>query len=238
MIPFVTTRSRKPQLVRALVGVRRAGRRHPEDADLAAARLLLEEDLGPTVSRRLAAEVLGLSHTALQRWIDRGDIPVVFSEAGRMQIPVAALLELDEEVSAARAAGRRHVLEPWALRAQQRSERLPLDLLSDIETRDGGHRQPQLRGLAYHRAVSKRLTARMVADARQVLAAWEQEGRIDATYARLWRDLLAKPLPDVRRELAADTAQMADLRQNSPFAGMLSERERRAVLAVAAAEMP
>jgi hypothetical protein len=30
---------------------------------------------------------------------------------------------------------------------------------------------------------------------------------------------------------------MADLRQNSPFAGMLSERERRAVLAAAAAEM-
>jgi hypothetical protein len=31
---------------------------------------------------------------------------------------------------------------------------------------------------------------------------------------------------------------MADLRQNSPFAGMLSERERRAVLAEATRALP
>jgi hypothetical protein len=234
----VATRDRKPQLFRALVGVRRAGRRYPDDADLAAARVLLEEDLGPTVSRRLAAEVLGLSHTALRRWIDRGDIPVVYTESGRMQIPVAALLDLYEEVNAERIAGRGHLLEPLVLAAQRRAERLPPGLLSDIEARDEEHRPPQLRGLAYHRALGKRLTAQMVADARQILAAWELEGRIDPIYASQWRELLSKPVAEIRRQLGADTPQMADLRQSSPFAGMLSERERRAVMAAAAAEMP
>lgn len=236
MVPGLATRDRKPQLFRALVGVRRAGRRHPEDADLAAARVLLEEDLGPTVSRRLAAEVLGLSHTALRRWVDRGDIPVVYAESGRMQVPVAALLDLYEQVNAERAAGRGHPLEPLVLAAQKRADQLPAGLLSDIEARDEGHRQPQLRGLAYHRALGKRLTAQMVADARQILAAWELEGRIDPLYAMRWRELLSRPVAQIRRELASDTPQMADLRQSSPFAGMLSERERRAVLA-AAAEM-
>ena len=234
----MATRDRKPQLFRALVGLRRAGRRHPDDADLAAARVLLEEDLGPTVSRRLAAEVLGVSHTALRRWIDRGDIPVVYSESGRMQIPVAALLDLYEEVNAQRVAGHGHLLEPLVLAAQRRAERLPPGLLSDIEAREEGHRPPQLRGLAYHRALGKRLNSRMVADARQILAGWELEGRIDPLYASLWRELLSRPVSEIRRELGADTQEMADLRQNSPFAGMLSERERRAVLEAAAAEMP
>jgi len=234
----VAPRSRKPQLFRALVGVRRAGRRYPDDADLAAARVLLEEDLGPTVSRRLAAEVLGLSHTALRRWIDRGDIPVVYTESGRMQIPVAVLLDLYEAVTAERVAGRGHLLEPLVLAATRRAERLPHGLLSDVEAREEGHRQPQLRGLAYHRVLGKRLTTQMVADARQILAGWELEGRIDPIYANQWRELLSKPVAEIRRQLGADTPEMADLRQSSPFAGMLSERERRAVIAAVAAEMP
>jgi hypothetical protein len=229
----MTTRDRKRQLFQALVGLRRAGRRHPDDPDLAAARIVLEEDLGPTVSRRLAAEVLGLSHTGLRRWIDRGDIPLVYSESGRVEVPVAALLDLFELVNAERVAGRGHVLEPAMLSAKERAERLPAGLLSDVEADDGDHRQAQLRGLAYHRALAKRLTARMVSDARQVLAGWELEGRINAVYANLWRELLALPVGEIRRQLGADTERMADLRQNSPFAGMLSERERRAVLAAA-----
>ena len=218
--------------------MRRAGRRFPDDPDLAAARVVLEEDLGPTVSRRLAAEVLGLSHTALRRWIERGDIPVVYTDSGRMQIPVAALLDLHEEVAAERAAGRGHLLEPLVRAAAKRAERLPPGLLSDIDAREEGHRQPQLRSLAYHRALGKRLTKQMVADARQSLAVWQLEGRIDPIYASQWRELLSKPVAEIRRQLGTDTPQMADLRQSSPFAGMLSERERRAVMAAAAAVMP
>jgi hypothetical protein len=57
-------------------------------------------------------------------------------------------------------------------------------------------------------------------------------------YASAWRELLSRPVADVRRQLAVDTPQMADLRQNSPFAGMLTERERLAVLASTVPERP
>jgi hypothetical protein len=234
----VSVRDRKSRLFRALIGLRRVGRRHPDDPDLAAARVLLEDELGPAVSRRLAAELLGLSHTGLRRWIERGDISVVYTESGRVEVPVSALLDLHEQVEAGRDAGRGHVLEPAMLAAKRSAERLPDGLLSDVDLDGGGHRQAQVRGLAYHRALARRLSARMVSDARQVLAGWEIEGRIDPTYASAWRDLLSRPVAEVRRKLAADTPEMADLRQNSPLAGMLTERERRAVLAIAGHERP
>lgn len=235
-VPVV--RDRKLKLFRALIGLRRVGRRHPDDPDLAAARVVLEDELGPTVSRRLAAELLGLSHTGLRRWIERGDIPLVYTESGRVEVPVATLLDLHEQVEDERDAGRGHVLEPAMLNAQKRADRLPAGLLSDVDVNVTGHRQAQVRGLAYHRALAKRLTARTVSDARQVLADWELDGRIDPVYAAAWRELLSRPVAEVRRQLRADTSKMADLRQNSPFAGMLTERERRAVLASAGRDKP
>ncbi len=234
----VSSRDRKLESFRALVGLRRVGRRDPDDLDLAVARVRLEDELGPTVSRRLAAELLGVSHTGLRRWINRGDVPVIYVESGRVEVPVAALLDLYEAVDAERSAGRSHVLEPSMLTARKYADRLPAGLLSDVESNGDGHRQAQLRGLAYHRALATRLTARMVSDARQVLSGWELEGRIDPVYANLWRELLSGPVAEVRRLLGADTEQMADLRQNSPFAGMLTERERRAVLAGAGRDRP
>jgi hypothetical protein len=78
----------------------------------------------------------------------------------------------------------------------------------------------------------------MVSNARQALADWELGGRIDPVYATAWRELLSRPVAEVRRQLGADTPKMADLRQNSPFAGMLTERERRAVLANAGRDRP
>jgi hypothetical protein len=234
----MSVRDRKSELFRALAGLRRAGRRHPDDPDLAAARVVLEDELGPTVSRRLAAELLGLSHTGLRRWTERGDIPVVHTESGRFEVPVATLLDLHEQVEAERATGRGHVLEPTMLTAKKRADRLTAGLLSDLDLDEDGHRQAQLRGLAYHRALAKRLTAQMVSDARQVLAGWELAGRIAPVYASAWRELLSRPVAEVRRQLGADDPKMADLRQNSPFAGMLTERERRAALASAGREKP
>jgi hypothetical protein len=231
----VTPRERRTDIVRALVGLRRVGRQHPADADLAVARLLLEVEIGPAVSRRFAADVLGVSETAVRRWVDRGDIPVVYTESGRLQIPVPALLDLYESVTAAKASGRGHVLEPVALAAQQRADALPPDLLSDIKVHDDmQHRQPRLRSLAYHRVLSQRLNAQMLADARQVLTGWEIERRIAPLYAEQWKELLTKPVAEIRHAIGADTEYMADLRQSSPFAGMLSERERRAALAMVA----
>jgi hypothetical protein len=42
---------------------------------------------------------------------------------------------------------------------------------------------------------------------------------------------LRRPLAEIREAIAADDQRGRDLRQNSPFAGALSEPERRRILA-------
>jgi hypothetical protein len=69
---------RKQALFENIVRLRRAGREAPGSRDIASVRAALELELGETVSRRLAARVLGVSHTALDRWIKSGDLPVVY----------------------------------------------------------------------------------------------------------------------------------------------------------------
>jgi hypothetical protein len=71
----------------------------------------------------------------------------------------------------------------------------------------------------------------MVNEARHVLIRWREQGRIDPRYARRWERLLEKPIPEIRRAITALGSDADDLRQSSPFAGMLSEPERRRILA-------
>lgn len=70
----------------------------------------------------------------------------------------------------------------------------------------------------------------MVDDARHRLWQWQEEGRIDPRYARRWEEVLGRPVADVRKAIGADTQAGRDLRQNSPFAGTLSEAERRRIV--------
>ena len=46
-----------------------------------------------------------------------------------------------------------------------------------------------------------------------------------------WSDLLGGPIEDVLEALTSRSPRSRELRQNSPFAGVLGERERREVLA-------
>jgi hypothetical protein len=57
---------RKKELFENTVRLRRVGR-EPPGKDISAVRAALERQLGETVSRRLAARLLGVSHTALDR---------------------------------------------------------------------------------------------------------------------------------------------------------------------------
>lgn len=57
-----------------------------------------------------------------------------------------------------------------------------------------------------------------------------EEGNIDPRYARAWEEVLNRPLPEIKRVLTDDDQAARDLRQNSPFAGELSEPERRKIL--------
>ena len=184
------------------------------------------------MSRRLAARLLGVSHTAFDRWIKAGDIPLVYSEEGRSEVPVAALLELRDAVDAARAAGeRRYVLAPTMMGRRHAAQSLHLQEFSrDRGRRLTDHQRAQARSLAYHQAVADRLCEPMRAEARHVLSRWREDGRIDDRYADRWQDLLDRPLPQLKQALVDESPESDDLRQNSPFAGLLSEPERQRIL--------
>jgi len=92
------------------------------------------------------------------------------------------------------------------------------------------HRLAEARSRAYHRLIAERLTSAMIAAARAQLDRWVTQGAaLHPTYAEAWRRLLDGPLDDVRAVLVGDDEQSATLRQVSPFAGMLSPRERWAL---------
>lgn len=212
-----------------IVRLRRAEERGPS-ADVAAVREDLEAQLGGAVSRNLAARVLGVSHTALNNWIEAGDVPVVISRQGRKEIPIPALIELQERVAEGRRSGRRklHILEPVMIEARRRAERMrPPSLPSGPSD---PHRAAELRSLAYHRVLAPRLRRPMVDEAQRKLRRWREEGRIDPRYAAGWEEVFALSMPEIRDAIAADDEQGRDLRQNSPLAGLLSEPERRKIL--------
>lgn len=68
---------------------------------------------------------------------------------------------------------------------------------------------------------------RLLQDARARVAGWLSDGGpVDPRYARRWRDLLARAPDEVAAALAADTESMRDLRQCTPFAGVVAPSER------------
>ena len=221
--------------VHNIVRLRRAEREAPNSRDVVAVRAALEEELGETVSRRLAARLLGVSHTALARWVQGGDLPLVFSSAGREEIPVGALLDLYEAVNRERESGRRsrHLLEPAMSEGRKRAREIrSQDLVPSDSMQAGGHRRAELRSLAYHRALARRIQRREIEEALHLIWKWRDQGKIDAWYADQWEEALRRPVAEVRRTISEDSAFARDLRQNSPFAGMLSEAERRKILQV------
>ena len=236
----------REQLVRDLVRLRRAHLRHPDDEDLAAVRADLERAVGPTVGRAVSARLLGVSQTALDRWIARGEVPAVLTPAGRREVPLAALVELLDAVEA--SGPRRHPLAAVLRRrgvTEQAPRRRPADAPAGAgapagahapagaDAPAGGHRAADLRGLAYHRAVARRLDDALVADALARLRRWRAEERIHPRYADAWERLLTGPRARLRRAIVADDEAGAALRQSSPLAGALGEAERRRVLASA-----
>lgn len=226
---------RKEQLVRQIIRLRRAERSAPGNRDIVAVRAELERELGETVAQRLAARVLGISHTALQRWIESGELATVYTERGKQEIPVVALFDLYEAVEAQRRSGARarHVLEPSILEGRERARRLHRrDLIRDRHdsTKVAGHGLADLRSLAYHRALARRLRRPMVDEARHLVWRWRDEGKMDSRYAEQWESILSRPVRQIARAITADTPEARDLRQNSPFAGLLSEAERRKIL--------
>lgn len=223
---------RRQELFENIARLRRVGRELPGNDDLARVRLALERELGPTVSRRLAARLLRVSHTALERWIEGGDLPLVSTPSGRNEVPVPALLDLQEEVEGDRSSAQsRYALTSTMKRRREAASRMRVRPADSRPSRSSGHDRASARGLAYHAAIAQRLNRPMIAEAGHVLYRWQQEGRIDPRYAHRWEGLLALPLPAIRQAITATDSDADYLRQSSPFAGMLTEPERRRILA-------
>jgi predicted transcriptional regulator len=213
--------------------LRRVERAVPGDEDVVAVRAALEEELGDALSVNLAASLLGITHTALARWIKAGDVPAVPTRTGKMNIPIRVVAELAETLAEERKSGhrRRHYLEPTMLK--QRARAASIDPESVSEADEGAadrHRRAQRRALAYHRAVARRLRRPMVDDALHQIWKWRRSGRIDERYAEQWEEILRRPVREVRRAIVDESPEADDLRQSSPFAGTLSEPERRRIL--------
>jgi hypothetical protein len=104
-------------------------------------------------------------------------------------------------------------------------------LKSDNATTRSGHDRARARSHVYHAAVAKKLNKATVDEARHVLFRWREQGRIDDRYADSWESLLDRPIREIRKSLLDESSAGDDLRQNSPFAGLLSEPERRRILA-------
>lgn len=216
-------------LVDSIVRLRRAERVPEVTNDVGPVRRALEREAGPTFSRARAARILGTSQTALDRWIDDGQVPVVIGPSGRKEVPRQVVIELREGIDRLREKG--IVRHPLAAALAERRDASAGSLRTAGAARvPRGHDTADRRSLAYHRAVADRLDDGLVADARDRVDRLEAGGHIASRYAAAWRELLDRPLAQVGEALVEDTQAARDLRQSSPFAGVLNEHERRQII--------
>jgi hypothetical protein len=110
-----------------------------------------------------------------------------------------------------------------------REERQRSDCTGDVRS----HQWIEQRSLALHEAVAAKLEAhpQLLDVARRNLERWLQEN--PATVLREWRRILdSTPLPGVVALLRSSSDEATRLRQSSPFAGLLTTEERRAIMGI------
>lgn len=95
------------------------------------------------------------------------------------------------------------------------------------------HRLSQLRSLAYHREIVRRLEvdgAALRERAKRTIARWRATTRTGPQpYLDAWERLLDGPSEALVAVLVADTDEAATLRSCTPFAGVLAPKERWAI---------
>ena len=127
----------------------------------------LEAQLGPTLTRSRAAQLLGVSQTALERWVAAGQIPIVVTPAGRREVPRQFVIELREAIAELVARGRtRHPLAAALAARREAAARIggPAAKAGSPAAPEA-HRTAERRGLAVHRVVAERLDETMVQEA-------------------------------------------------------------------------
>lgn len=94
-------------------------------------------------------------------------------------------------------------------------------------------RREELRSLWLHRAVAGKVVQdpeEAIALARRNLARMEAAEPRSSAYVRAWERILERGAESVLQTLTSPAREAIDLRQNTPFAGLLTDDERRAVL--------
>ena len=81
-----------------------------------------------------------------------------------------------------------------------------------------------------HRAIADGLTAEQLQTARDRVAGWQGDGTVDPRWADAWAAVLAAPVAAVAARLRSDDPEMTQLRQSTPFAGVLPNRVRWQIL--------
>jgi predicted transcriptional regulator len=222
------------KLVDGIVRLRRAERIPGVAREVAPVRRDLESRLGATLSRSRAAHILGVSQTALDRWVAARQIPIVMTPRGRREVPRQFVIELREAIDELIREGQhRHLLAKALERRRGAAATIggaDGDRGRGRSTAPEGHRTAERRALAYHELIAERLDEGMVEEAGERVERLVSEGHLHPNYAKSWQALLARPLADVAWAIVADTQEGRDLRQNSPFAGVLNEQERRRVI--------
>lgn len=91
-----------------------------------------------------------------------------------------------------------------------------------------GHRLAEARSLAYHAAIAARLRRdpAMLDTARARVRAWLDLVPAPGHYAREWATILDATPESIAEFLVDDGERARELRQSTPFAGMLSPQER------------
>ena len=96
----------------------------------------------------------------------------------------------------------------------------------------GKNRPDVERSLALHREVAERLRRepRLLEEARTRVRQWLQDGSVHQDWAQAWRGVLEGTIDEVVARLTERSEQAHDMRQVSPFAGVLDARTRWEIL--------
>lgn len=90
------------------------------------------------------------------------------------------------------------------------------------------HDRIERRSLALHRAIAAKLREypQLLEIARDNVERWSARQGRSQPYLDAWREILKRPLPEIIDLIEEDSPRMTDLRQSTPFAGVLDPRER------------
>lgn len=216
----------------AAIDLRRRGDRESA-AEIEQIAWELVEGSAP-VKASYARARLGISDPTLRKWVARG---ILERTAGQpLRVTLASLARA--EIQAARVHTGRGMTETvekhlrWERMAEAESFQRALRNLSAATTSPpDAHRSAERRSLALHRAIAERLDERSLTAARARVRRWlKQGGPVDPATAGRWGEILGASLAEVRKAIVQDSEAMRDLRQSSPFAGVLTEPERHRIL--------